>query len=366
MNNKSILIIFNPWRRFEGSLYEQLVNGLKRLGMSVDYFDTGNLPVFENKHLPDKLRNIFERVVKKNKQYYLIAEKNHYNRIYYKRLLELKQTNKKYDYILIIKPEEYSSKFIKSVSEIGDKTVGYIWDGLRLFFKKSLLKSMKYLDEIYSFDIENIRDHTELNMSFCTNYCIPDDIEPIPYYDRKIDVFYVGALAGTLPEQRRDTKIENIAKYLEGNVDLNILVSNSFMATDNNLVKNPKVQYITSPTSMADTLKKTQNSKIVIDICKKHHIGLSFRFFECMLCETKIITNNTDVVNYDFYHPDNILVVDFDNIDIYMEDIKVFQSKPYRKLSEEVIQKYTLNNWIRYLFREHPYVEIKHLQRINP
>ncbi len=81
-------------------------------------------------------------------------------------------------------------------------------------------------------------------------------------------MFYVGALAGTLPEQRRDVKIDNVAKYLDGNVELNIFVSQSFLEGDNNLVKNPKVQYITSPTSIEETLQKTQNSKIVIDICK--------------------------------------------------------------------------------------------------
>ncbi|MSN86614.1 glycosyltransferase [Riemerella anatipestifer] len=346
---------------FKGSLHEQLVKGLVALGLDVTYLDIENPPKFKNNYLPDKFRNIFERIVRKNKQYYLIAEKNHYNRFFYNKLFDLKKKGKKYDYVLIIKPEEYSSKLIKLASEMGDITVGYIWDGLRLFFKKSLVKSVKHLDNIYSFDVKDIKNHPDLNMSFCTNYYIPDNTDLVPYDSRKIDVFYVGALAGTLPEQRRDVKIDNVAKYLDGNVELNIFVSQSFLEGDNNLVKNPKVQYITSPTSIEETLQKTQNSKIVIDICKKHHIGLSFRFFECMLYETKMITNNIDVVNYDFYHPDNILVVDFDNIDIYAEDIKAFQNKPYHKLSKQITQKYALDNWIKYLFKEQPYEEIKHL-----
>lgn len=348
LSEKSILVIYQPWRTFEGSLHSVLINGLKKIGLKVDYLDIENPPKFKNDYFWDKIRNIFERQFKGNKQYILVAEKNHYNRFFYSKLKELKSQNKHYDFILIIKPEEFSERLIQLASTMGKHTIGYVWDGLRLFFKPSLENSRKYLDDLYSFDKNNIKDYPELKMKFLTNYYIPDS-EIIPFENREIDVFYIGALAGTLPHQRRDWKMANLIKHLEGNLDIKIHIDKAFLEKDQQLKK--EINYITEFTSIDDTLQKTKNSKIVIDICKSHHIGLSFRFFECLLYETKLITNNKDIVNYDFYHPDNILVADFDNIDDYADKIKEFQKKPYHKIDAKIKEKYGLENWIKYIFK---------------
>ncbi|SNV47914.1 Uncharacterised protein [Chryseobacterium taklimakanense] len=364
MPSQKILVVFQPWRKISGSLHQQLTDGLKSLGYDVDYLDTENPPPFQNKNLTDKFRNIYERLVHRNKLYSLIAHKNHVNRFYRKKIAQLPK-DKMYDLVLIIKPEEYTTQNIEKLSRLGNKTVGYIWDGLRLFFKPSLVKSLKYLDGVYSFDIDNIADHPDLDMKFLTNYYIPD-IPSTPFDSRKTDVFYVGSLAGTLDTQRRDWKLAELAKFLSGNIDISIFAERGFLNNDHRLVDSTKIKYITSPTSIEDTLEKTKNSKIVIDICKKHHIGLSFRFFECMLYETKIITNNADVVNYDFYNPDNILVVDFDNIEKYKDKILDFQKKPYKQIPEEIKTKYSLDNWIKILLNapgSNPIVHKNHLEK---
>ena len=347
LQKKSILVVFQPWRTFQDSLHSQLIEGLKNLDFEVSYLDIENPPIFKNNHFGDKIKNIFERIFRKNKSYILIAENKHYNRFYYTKLIEHKKLNQKYDFILIIKPEEYSEKFIKEVSKMGEKTVGYIWDGLRLFFKSQLAKNRKYLNALYSFDKNNIKDHPELNMKFLTNYYISNDT-PLPFEEREIDYFYIGDLAGTLPSQRRDWKLSKLINHLHGNLDIKIYTTPSFLEKDKNLKDN--ITYTTKFSSVKDTLIKTKKSKIVIDICKNHHIGLSFRFFECMLYETKIITNNTDIINYDFYHPHNILVVDFDNIDAYIEKINSFENIPYHKIDDKIKQKYSLENWISYIF----------------
>lgn len=354
LSEKSILVIYQPWRSFEGSLHSVLINGLKKIGLKVDYLDIENPPKFKNDNIFDKFRNIFERIFRGNKQYILVAEKNHYNRFFYTKLKELKSQNKQYDFVLIIKPEEFSERLIKLASTMGKLTIGYVWDGLRPFFKPSLENSRKYLDDLYSFDKNNIKDYPELKMKFLTNYYIPDN-EIIPFENREIDVFYIGALAGTLPHQRRDWKMANLIKHLEGNLDIKIHIDKAFLEKDQQLKK--EINYITEFTSIDDTLQKTKNSKIVIDICKSHHIGLSFRFFECLLYETKLITNNTDIIHYDFYHPDNILVVDFDKIDAYADKIKEFQKKPYYKIDEKIKEKYGLENWIKYIFKIGNYTE---------
>lgn len=353
LSGKSILVIYQPWREFRGSLHSILIEGLKGIGLQVTYLDIENPPQFKNNHIVDKFRNVFERKFRNNKQYILYAENKHYNRFFYSQLLKLNKKGEKYDFVLIIKPDEFSEKVVHLASTMGNKTVGYIWDGLRLFLKPNLDKNRKFLDELYSFDKNNIKDFPELDMKFLTNYYVPD-AQLTPFNERKVDVYYIGALAGTLPTQRRDWKMANLIKHLKGNLDIRIHISREFQEKDKGL--KPEVNYTTEFTTLQENYEKTRNSKIVIDICKSHHIGLSFRFFECLLYKTKIITNNTDVVNYDFYHPNNILVVDFDHIDDYAQQLREFQETPYHDINETIRKKYSLENWIKYIFKQGDYI----------
>jgi len=73
---------------------------------------------------------------------------------------------------------------------------------------------------------------------------------------------------------------------------------------------------------------------------------LSFRIFEAMAMEKKVITNNQSIKDYDFYDPQNILCLeeDLSNLDLSFFDT------PYKKLSSTIYNKYTLNNWLNTIF----------------
>ena len=62
-----------------------------------------------------------------------------------------------------------------------------------------------------------------------------------------------------------------------------------------------------------------------MEIQRTEQVGLSFRIFEALGHRKKLITTNKDIVNYDFYHPQNILVVDENTIEIPEE----FVTSPY-------------------------------------
>src|SRR5690606_39098696 len=67
----------------------------------------------------------------------------------------------------------------------------------------------------------------------------------------------------------------------------------------------------------SEIFKYSENSKIVIDIAHANQKGLSMRPFEALGLKRKLITNNTDIKNYDFYNPNNIFIIEnFDNLDI--------------------------------------------------
>ena len=74
--------------------------------------------------------------------------------------------------------------------------------------------------------------------------------------------------------------------------------------------------------------------------------GLSFRVFEAMSLEKKIITDNESIKTYDFYNPNNILIL---NKNITNLDRSFFES-PYQSIPEDVYEKYTLDSWINKVF----------------
>ena len=98
--------------------------------------------------------------------------------------------------------------------------------------------------------------------------------------------------------------------------------------------------------SVDDVAKKISNSKIIIEIQREEQIGLSFRVFEALGQRKKLITTNADIVNYDFYHSQNILVIDEDNIHI-PED---FVNSPYLPVNELILNQYRLDNWTKRVF----------------
>ena len=89
-----------------------------------------------------------------------------------------------------------------------------------------------------------------------------------------------------------------------------------------------------------------KRTKVILDLMRENQYGLSFRVFEAMALEKKIITDNEKIKNYDFYNPNNILILnkDFSNI------TKEFFETPYQSLPEEIYKKYTLKKWVERVF----------------
>ncbi|HAB26352.1 MAG TPA: hypothetical protein DCE27_00175, partial [Xanthomarina gelatinilytica] len=85
---------------------------------------------------------------------------------------------------------------------------------------------------------------------------------------------------------------------------------------------------------------------VLLDIQKENQYGLSFRVFESLGYKKKLITTNADIVNYDFYNPNNIAVVDVHNIQIP----DAFFKTPYEEIPKDVLYKYTLAGWIENVF----------------
>lgn len=88
--------------------------------------------------------------------------------------------------------------------------------------------------------------------------------------------------------------------------------------------------------------KYVQESKTVIEILQEGQEGISLRVFESLFYEKKLLTNNLQIVNYDFYDPCNVFILGKDD----EAHFKEFILSPYVKVKEQVIAQYTMESWL--------------------
>ncbi|HEM5176330.1 TPA: glycosyltransferase [Streptococcus suis] len=102
------------------------------------------------------------------------------------------------------------------------------------------------------------------------------------------------------------------------------------------------INYLDTKITYSEIIEKIQQSKAIVEINKEGQMGLTLRALESIFFKRKLITTNSCVKNYDFYHPNNIFVLEQSTA----EDLIEFMSKPYVSLPESTIEKYSFSNWI--------------------
>jgi len=94
-----------------------------------------------------------------------------------------------------------------------------------------------------------------------------------------------------------------------------------------------------------ETLAYIGDSAVLVDIHHPGQTGLTMRTIECVGARRKMITTNQDVVNYDFYRPQNILVVDR----LAPVVPPGFMEAPYVMLPDALYRQYSLRSWLNRL-----------------
>ncbi|MEF9477069.1 hypothetical protein OWR28_04370 [Chryseobacterium sp. 1B4] len=115
--------------------------------------------------------------------------------------------------------------------------------------------------------------------------------------------------------------------------------------------KLPKnIQIIHEIIPFSDSYKYYLDSKIILDIAHPHQKGLSFRPYEAIGLNKKLITTNQEIITYDFYNPKNILVIkDISNFTIP----ESFLSEDYEQAEDWIKEKYYIKNWIKTILSFH-------------
>ena len=96
-----------------------------------------------------------------------------------------------------------------------------------------------------------------------------------------------------------------------------------------------------------DYMSLVNESRCILDINYTEQKGLSLRAYEALASQKKYITTNYEIKNYDFYNPQNILVVESNHIEIP----KDFIESPFEPVDNGVLYKYSVKGFIDDIFQ---------------
>ncbi|MGT2741901.1 hypothetical protein [Streptococcus plurextorum] len=191
---------------------------------------------------------------------------------------------------------------------------------------------IEYLKEnfdVYCFDQNYSKEY---GLTFLEQFYILDSVN----LDEKIDVlrdfYFVGADKG------RVQQLDQLAGVIEES-ELTYL----FDVFSNDKQSNRSgINYLDSKITYPEIIKKIQESKVIVEINKDGQVGLTLRALEAVFYGKKLVTNNSRIKEYDFYNPNNILVLD----DVNSVDLIEFLNKPYQSVPKHVIERYSFSNWL--------------------
>lgn len=294
---------------------------------------------FKYKNIKDRLVNFYKKIVKKDKSY-----KRQLIRVYEENqnLFFLEQQKTIFDYTLVIRPDKFSLKVLEAVKIKSKKMIAYQWDGMSRF--PEVTETIDFFDEFYVFDKNDIESNSK-KLSYTTNFYF-DCYNNLFKNEIKYDVYFIGSY------DSRTQDLLLICSELESmGLKINVLLATS---PKKHLKEYKFITYLKKSLTYYDNLEILSQSKIIIDLAHKDlHTGLSFRAFESVGYDKKMITTNKTIKSMDFYNPQNIFVFDDDRTDLIE-----FVKSEYISIPETIKNKYSFSNWFNYMFKIQPFESI--------
>ncbi|UYW00343.1 hypothetical protein K5I29_07115 [Flavobacterium agricola] len=309
---KITIISYDNW-----GLNQTLASELAELGHQVEHIDFHKIRY--------QYPNIFYRVYNFAAKTFL--KKNIKHVFYGKQILKKLGNAPKQDLIITIKGDFIDCKSLKAFKKHTTHSVGFFNDSATRCPR--IKKAGTCFDVTFSFDPEDCK---QFGFYFLPNwiYTSPCKVKSYKY------VIFNICSAG-----KRVKFIDKLAAQFKA-----LQLPYKLLVFDSKKRKSYKnIEVITKKLSLDQVEELEKQAQILLDIAREKQMGLSFRIFESLGYQKKIITTNKDIVNYDFYNPQNCLILNEDLIEID----KQFFETDYVPLSPNIYEKYTVKGWFKTL-----------------
>lgn len=310
-----------------------IVKEMEELGASVDHINDKPNDGFICKTLGRLRFKFYQKIITK---YYT----DQINRL----------RNRNYDYILAIRGEYTTCGALTNLRNAfpNAKIILYMWDGLHKTNTKGIEKKWALYDKVYTFDridYEENKDKIYFLPLYYYNEYLPMQSKKTNSPNFKYDLSFIGT--------GHDDRIKIVKSLMTecSNKGLKcfyyyflphklVYLKYKLTSKDFNNVSMGDICFQMMP--FEKLYEIYSDSKCIIDVENKGQHGLTMRSIEILGLKRKLITTNKDIVNYDFYNPNNILVIDREKPVINID----FLNTPYYELPKNIYEKYSLKNWI--------------------
>lgn len=231
------------------------------------------------------------------------------------------------DSIIVINPERISKNCHLQIKRHTKSYIAYLYDSIDRYNNIDLITNT-FFDKIFTFDKIDAKKH---NLVFLPNYIHLEKRDDLK--NPKHKVFSISSI-----DERYQT-INSFIEYFDNN---NITHETIFFDKKKPSKLKNSATFIKQKLTQNQIQEKIEDATIVLDVLRKNQTGLSFRIFDALALNKKIITTNKSIKEYDFYNPKNIFVWDKNSKEIP----KSFFDLPCEELDGKIIEKYSLKNWV--------------------
>lgn len=272
-------------------------------------------------------------------QNFLEKLENFFSKLLFKKNLKKAKSEKKLtdtiaelediDLAIINRPDLLNNVQLDLVVKNSKKTITILWDSLdKIQIEESILKKF---DQVLSFDQ---KDCEKYHFKKITNFYFQKETN----IANNFDVAFLGTLDDRFPIL---LDIFDVLKEKGLKIKGKIYSYHSQKISDKH---SDIIENINKIIPFNSSFNYYLDAFAILDLAQKNQAGLSFRPFEAMGLEKKLITTNLNIKNYDFYDAHNILIIEENKVLNFPED---FFATPYKKLPKEISEKYSLKNWIQ-------------------
>lgn len=309
---------------------ELIVTELNEMGYEVDFFDDRpstnawmKAAIRINKNLIGTyIKKYFESVMKtvRNKKYDVVFLISGQSLSFSESMInEIKQCQKEAKFVLYQWDSQTNFPYIKQVQKYFDKCFS--------FDRRDIEEtpSLKFLPLFYSKKYEEIGKRNNTNFKY--DFCFVGTAHPKKY---KFIKMMSEQLKSVYPNQFIYFFFPSPIVYFYRKI------------MNNELRKAKYNEFHYVPLKGKEMNDVYETSRCVLDSAQDGQLGLTIRVLEALGAKKKLITTNEDIINYDFYQPENIYVYD-GKIDLK----NVFFTHEYKEVNEQVYEKYSLRSWLK-------------------
>ena len=300
-----------------------IVDELRKKGIDAHHINIG---AYRHRNFPARIKNTFSKIV---------LQRNLKNEMRQQMILDELRRLGKQDQILVINPELIDRKYHQEIKKFTARYVAYLYDSLARCPADHLVD---LFDEIFSFDKNDSDKH---HFKLITNYNYLQEAKTVE--KPKYDLVYLASFDNRI---NLLSKVIKKLQYLKLTCQV-VIVGKKTWKKNLNLQINSSIIYTRKRIKHQEIPGYYRQGKVLLDLIRENQTGLSFRIFEAMALKKKIITNNQTVKEYDFYNPENIMIIndDLSNLE------KSFFETEYQELAPEIYRKYTLQSWVETVFK---------------